>query len=355
MKTLALTREGTDEETIRAEKILIASGTRPIIPDIKGLEGTEYITSDEALRLSRLPQVLTIIGGGYVGCELAHFFGSLGTKINIIQRNTALVPNEDQEVSKKITEIYSMKFNVYLGFETESVSRVDKNEKSVDREFYVVAKNSDGRSVELVSDQLLIAVGREPNSNALGVEQTGVRVDEKGFIITDEYLETNVKGIFALGDVVGKYQLKHNSNNEAQYAYHNILNPDKKIAVDYSVMPHAIFCSPQIAGVGFTEQELRMKTYDYQKSIFHYINTAMGRAIEDKEGFVKFLVDKRDRRILGCHIMGSNASNLIHEVLVVMRAGDGNIDSINKTIHIHPALSEVIARAAAAASQQNTA
>lgn len=355
MKTLSLTREGTDEETIRAEKILIASGTRPIIPDIKGIEGTEYITSDEALRLSRLPQVLTIIGGGYVGCELAHFFGSLGTKINIIQRNTALVPNEDQEVSKKITEIYSMKFNVYV-FETESVSRVDKNEKSVDREFYVVAKNSDGRSVELVSDQLLIAVGREPNSNTLGVEQTGVRVDEKGFIITDEYLETNVKGIFALGDVVGKYQLKHNSNNEAQYAYHNILNPDKKIAVDYSVMPHAIFCSPQIAGVGFTEQELRMKPYDYQKSIFHYINTAMGRAVEDKEGFVKFLVDKRDRRILGCHIMGSNASNLIHEVLVVKRAGDGNIDSINKTIHIHPALSEVIARAAAAAaSQQNTA
>lgn len=132
-----------------------------------------------------------------------------------------------------------------------------------------------------------------------------------------------------------------------------MLNPDDKIAVDYTAMPHAIFTSPQIAGVGFTEQQLKINNNndnnnDYQKSVFKFIDTGMGMAIEDKEGFVKFLVDKKDRKILGCHIMGSDASILIHEVLVAMRAGDGTIDSINKTIHIHPALSEVIGRAASA-------
>ncbi len=335
--------EGNEEkdEIISAEKILIASGTRPIIPEIKGLEGSGYITSDEALRILHQPSVLTFIGGGYIACELAHFFGSLGTEINIIQRSNLLLPHEDEEISKKFTNIFSKKYNVYLGYNTESVSRDNDNE------FHVIARNSDGKSIEVESDQLLVSVGRGPNSDRLEVTKTGVRLNEKGFVKVDEYLETNVKGIFAIGDAVGRYQFKHNSNNEAKYVYHNILNPDKKIAVDYFAMPHAIFSSPQIAGVGFTEQELRMmKQYDYQKSVFQYINTAMGKTIEDKDGFVKFLVDKKDRRILGCHIIGSDASILIHEVLVALKASDGKIDSINKTIHIHPALSEVVARAA---------
>ncbi|MPZ07210.1 MAG: dihydrolipoamide dehydrogenase [Nitrososphaeraceae archaeon] len=341
-KTFVL-MEGNEakEEIISADKILIASGARPIIPEIKGLKVSGYITSDEALRILHQPRVLTFIGGGYIACELAHFFGSLGTEINIIQKSNSLLPHEDEETSKKFTEIFSKKFKVYLGYNTESVSRDNGNE------FHVIARNSNGKSIEVESDQLLVSVGRGPNSDILDVTKTGVQLNERGFVKVDEYLETSVKGIFAIGDAVGKYQFKHNSNNEAKYAYHNILNPDKKIVVDYFAMPHAIFSSPQIAGVGFTEQELRtMKQYDYQKSVFPYINTAMGKTIEDKDGFVKFLVDKKDRKILGCHIMGSDASILIHEVLVAMKAGDGKIDSINKTIHIHPALSEVVARAA---------
>jgi dihydrolipoamide dehydrogenase len=345
-KKLVLMGENSEEnKIITAEKILIASGTRPNIPEIKGLKESGYITSDEALRSLEQPSVLTFIGGGYIACELAHFFGSLGTKINIIQRNRVLIPREDEEVSTKFTEIFSKKYNVYLGYNTESVS-IDKNDHKGD--FCVVARNADNKIIEIKSDQLLISVGRGPNSDRLDLaDKTGVQLDDKGFVKVDEYLETAVRGIFALGDAVGKYQFKHNCNNEAQYAFHNILNPDKKVAVDYYAMPHAIFTSPQIAGVGFTEQELRsLKQYDYHKSVYQYINTAMGKAIEDEEGFVKFLVDKKDRRILGCHIMGSDASTLIHEVLVAMRVADGKIDSISETIHIHPALSEVIAKAA---------
>jgi dihydrolipoamide dehydrogenase len=179
--------------------------------------------------------------------------------------------------------------------------------------------------------------------------------------MTDRYLETNVKGIFALGDAIGRFLFKHSANHEAQYAYYNLLHPDSMIPVSYHAMPHAIFSSPQVAGVGFTEQEIIRKReknnnnpgsiIEYQKSVYHYIDTAMGQALQDQDGFVKFLVDKKDKKILGCHIIGSQASILIHEVLVAMKAdannnGGGTIDNITKTIHIHPSLSEVVARAA---------
>jgi mycothione reductase len=340
------------QNIITADKIVIASGTRPKIPNIKGLQECGFITSDEALRLKKQPKVLTIIGGGYIACELAHFFGSLGTKINIIELGNRLLPDEDEEISQKFTEIFSKKYNVKLGYSTELVLR--KNNHNDSTIHIVATKNSDNtsdKSIEVVSDQLLVAVGRVPNSDTLELKKTGVKVDEKGFIITDKYLETNVKGIFALGDAVGKYQFKHNANNEAQYVYNNIIvYPDTKLPVDYTAMPHAVFSSPQVAGVGYTEQDLKQKGVDYQKSVYPYIKTAMGLVIEDREGFVKFLIDRKSRKILGCHIVGSNASILIHEVLIAMKSSSGTIDIITKTIHIHPALSEVVVKAAVAAA-----
>lgn len=359
-KKISFVNGGTTT-TITADKILIASGTTPKIPKIKGLQESGFITSDEALRLKQQPRILTFIGGGYITCELAHFYGSLGTEINIVQLGDKLIPNEDKDISQKFTEVFSRKYNVYLGYSVESVTKKKETEKNGNNKnrnsrseiFHITAKNNtSGKDLELNSDQLLVAVGRIPNSYSLDIEKTGVKLDQKGFIIVDGYLETHVKGIFALGDVVGRYQFKHNANHEAQYAYHNILNSDRKIPVDHYAMPHAIFSSPQVAGVGFTEQQLKGKNKregkDYLKSIYPYIQTGMGEALEDRDGFVKFLVNRKNRKILGCHIIGSDASTLIHEVLVAMRGGDGTIDSIRKTIHIHPALSEVIARAAGA-------
>ena len=339
-----------NDKIITSDTILIASGTRPNIPNIKGLKNVEYITSNEALRLKQQPKSLTIIGGGYIACELAHFFGSLGTKINIIQRNDLLIPNEDTDISTRLTNIFSKKYNIYLGYNAELVfyDSKDKNSLHNTKIINVIAKNKFGNYVKVSSDQLLIAIGRIPNSDLLNIEKSGVKINERGFIIVDEYLETNIRGIFALGDIVGKYQFKHNANNEAQYAYNNIVHPDKKIPVNYTAMPHAIFTNPQIAAVGYTEQQLTKEKIKYEKSIYPYIQTGMGQVIEDKEGFVKFLIDKRNRTILGCHIMGTDASILIHEVLVAMRIGKdkGKIDNITRTIHIHPSLSEVISKAA---------
>jgi dihydrolipoamide dehydrogenase len=335
-------------EIITADKILIACGTRPYIPKIKGLENVDYITSAEALRLKYQPKTLTIIGGGYIACELAHFFGALGTKINIIQRNNFLIPNEDIDILRKFTKIFSKKYNIYLGYNTEMVSYIYYNTNNQTKKiFNVVIMDKFGKSIEIESEQLLIATGRIPNLDLLNIEKENIKLNENGFILVDEYLQTNIDGIYAIGDVIGKYQCMHNAKNEAHYAFNNILFPNNKLSVNYNAIPHAIFTSPQISGVGYTEQQLKKEKIEYVKSIYPYIQTGMGKAIEDKDGFVKFLIDKKNKYILGCHIMGTDASILIHEVLVAMRTGDGTIDNITKTIHIHPALSEVVSRAAA--------
>ncbi|MEO9320219.1 MAG: dihydrolipoyl dehydrogenase [Nitrososphaera sp.] len=331
---------------VSGDRILIATGTRPSIPSIRGLDGSGFITSDQALRLDRLPRVLTILGGGFIAAELAHFFGSLGSSINIIQRSARLVPQEDEEVSQKFTEIMSSKYSVYLSTEPELVEKSGET-------FRVSVKDRTGSRV-IESDQLLIATGRIPNSDILDVSKAGVKTDERGFVVTNGYLETNVEGIYALGDAVGRYQYRHSANHEARYAFYNIANSfgakngrAEKVAVDYAAMPHAIFSSPQVAGAGSTEQELRSKEIPYRKSVYRYLHTAMGHALEDKDGFVKLLVQDGQGRgkILGCHILGSDASTLIHEVLVAMRSGLG-VEALRDTVHIHPALSEVVARAA---------
>jgi mycothione reductase len=349
-KTLSLGEgETNNRKTLTADKILIAAGTRPRIPNIHGLENLGYLTSDEIFRIKKQPKTLTIIGGGYIACELAHFFGALGTEVNILQTRDVLIPDEDEEVSQKFTEIFSKKYNVYLGYKAKSVSK-DTDGNGGGSKFHITASKNDDASTKMVdifSEQLLIAAGRIPNSDTLDLHKTGVSVNDRGYIVTDKYLETKVKGIYAIGDIIGRYLFKHNANNEAQYAYYNIIaSSTDKIPVNYYAMPHAIFSSPQVAGVGLREQDLKNMGINYYRSVYPYIETAMGQAIEDREGFVKFLVDKVDKKILGCHIIGTDASTLIHEVLVAMRYGNGRIDSISRTIHIHPALSEVVAKAA---------
>ena len=202
------------DDIITAEKILIATGTRPNIPKIKGLEKSGFMTSDESLRLKEQPDTITFIGGGYITCELAHFFGSLGTKINIIQRNKLLIPSEDKNLAEKLTSIFNNKFNIYLNFNPELVSKFKDNNKKTEM-FNVVAKNIDnGEIIKINSDQLIVATGRIPNTSSLDLENTKVKVNYNGFIVVDENLETTMPGIFALGDVVGRYQFKHNANLE---------------------------------------------------------------------------------------------------------------------------------------------
>ncbi len=327
-------------EEITAEKILIAAGSRPKIPKIDGLSEAGFITSDEALRLREQPRTLTIIGGGYIAAELAHFFGSLGTEVNIVHRNEVLLNNEDEEVARAFTGIASKKYHVLTSSEPVSVRR----QAGV---YEVAVKNlKESSTVTLESDQLLVAAGRVPNSDLLDLGKTAVIVDHRGYIKVNEYLETNVPGIFALGDIIGRYPFKHAANLEAEYALQNILSPEEKVPVDYTAMPHAVFASPQIASVGSTEQELQSKGIEYVAAKWQYIDSGMGKAIEDRNGFVKFLYEKKGLKILGCHILGTDAATLIHEVIVAMKSGKGDAFSIIEPVHVHPALPEVVQRAA---------
>ena len=206
----------------------------------------------------------------------------------------------------------------------------------------ILIKVKEKKVKNLVVDSLLITTGRVPNTDILKVEKSGIETDKNGFVKVDEYLETNVENEFAIGDIVGKYLFKHSANLEAEYCAQNAFG--NKAKVYYKAMPHAIFTSPQIAGVGYTEQELKEKGINYLKGEYKYIDTGMGIALNDEDGFVKILVDPSNKKILGCHIIGSDASTLIHEVIVAMK-NDLTVDQVASTVHIHPALSEVIQRA----------
>jgi len=323
-------------EQINADTIVIAAGTRPFVPDIPGLADVPYITSDQALRLPQQPRRLAIVGGGFIAAEMAHFFGALGTEVTLIHRRQLLLREEDEDVSRRFTEVYQRKFNLLLDAQ---VSRAESRGNEITLE---VAMN--GSTVEVVADALLMATGRIPNTDLLEVAATGVEIDARGFIKTDEYLETGVAGIWALGDIVGKYLLKHSANLEASYAANNIFNPDSKTPVDYWAMPHAIFASPQVAGVGLTEQEAQRMGVDYVTASYDYHNTAYGSSIEDRDGFVKVLADLETGAIVGGHIIGTDASILIQEVVNPMRMGL-NTDAITQSIYVHPALPEVVQRA----------
>ena len=276
------------------------------------------------------------MGGGYIAAEMAHFFGSLGTEITLIHRRPAMLREEDEDIARRFTKVYQRKFNMLLNSQVGRAHLVGSE--------IILDVSANGNSQRLAVDALLMATGRVPNTDLLNVSATGVETDERGFIKTDEYLETGVPGVWALGDIVGKYLLKHSANLEAAYAANNMFNPDNKVAVDYHAMPHAIFASPQVAGVGLTEREARQMGVDYTVATYDYSDTAYGASIMDRDGFVKVLADPETAEILGAHIIGTDASILIQEVVNDMRVR-ATTAAITQSIYVHPALSEVVQRA----------
>ena len=344
--------DGADEgATLSAETVLIAAGTRPTIPPIDGIENVDYLTSTEALQLEAPPDRLVIVGGGYIAAELGHFFGTFGTDVTIVGRRPKLLPEADEEVAAEFTERYADRFDVHTGYTATEVSTTD-GDGDGDGEITVTAQPydydqggsivADGEPISVAGDELLVAAGRRPNTDLLNLDATGVETDEQGYVATDEYLRTDAEGVWALGDVVGEHLLKHSANHEARTVAGNIFGEELE-AVDYSAMPSAVFASPEVASVGTTEAELREADRDYAVNTYRFEDTARGDAMH-AEGFVKVLIDL-EGEILGCHIIGPEASTLIQEVVVAMKAGSGTVQDIQESIHIHPALPEVVQRA----------
>jgi mycothione reductase len=328
-------------ETITSKMIFLCTGSKPIIPSLNGLDETGYLTSDTVLKMTELPDSIAIIGGGYIAAEYGHFFSAMGSRVTIIGRNPQFIPQEEPEISALAARDMSRHLKIITNHEAVKV------QKTADGKKMITAKDRvNGKDVIVVAKEILVAAGREPNTEILHLEKGGIKIDSKGWISVNEYLETSQPGIWAFGDADGKYLFKHVANYESRVVYYNAILKEK-VRVDYHAVPHAVFSYPEIAGVGLKEKEA-IEKYGQEKVVIgfqKYDDTAKGKAMEVKDYFVKVILEKSSSKILGAHIIGPYASILIHEIIPLMYTEEQNANPIIYGMHIHPALSEVVERA----------
>ncbi len=328
---------------LSADRIFIAVGTRPHIPDIPGLEGTPFMTSREALRNSDLPKRMIVLGAGYIGCELGHVYSSAGTDVHFIVRSE-LIRREDREIKDEFHRVFSQNNTLHEGFTAENV----EYDGAI---FKVMIRDKSGAEKILEAEALLVATGIVPNTDFLGLENTGIQTDDAGFIAVDGQLQTRVPGVYAMGDCNGNYFFRHTVNWEGEFLMRVLFEQPSDETIDYGAVPHAVFTYPQVAGVGKTEDELIADQTEYVRGFCRYENTAMGMARQAGHGFVKLLIGKSDRKILGAHIIGDEASNMLHMVIALMYK-NGTLDDLLNMIYIHPALPEAVRDAARDARDQ---
>lgn len=321
---------------VRGKKVFIASGARPDIPAIAGIDKIDFLTSESLLRLQKRPESLIIIGGGYIAAEYAHFFSAMGSIVTVLQRNKRLVPAEEPEVSELLKRKFATRMQVFTNTEAVSIKKSGR-----DCEVFAMERAT-RRERNFYSEKVLISTGRASNADLLKVENTGVETDKRNFIIVNEYFETSRKNIWAFGDALGKKMFRHAANKEAVLVWRNAFHNSKE-TLDYLPVPHAVFTSPEIASVGLTEEDARHRYHhnDLLVGRANYSDVARGEAMMEEDGFCKAIVEKDSGKILGFHIIGPNASILIQEVIIAM-ANDLNIWALNKGMHIHPAMPEVI-------------
>ncbi len=322
-------------QRLTADRIVLGAGTRPNVPNLPGLEDVTYHTSDTIMRLETQPASIIIIGGGYIGAEMAHFFGSLGTHVTIVDRGAALIKNEDEPVAQLFTQVYQRRFDVLLHAQAQRVSRADSG--------LTMHFDVNGEPHDVTAEVLLFASGRRSNADQLNIAGTDIEMDERGRVLTNEFMETSVPGIYAFGDLASRYQLKHIANAEARLIASLLLDEDKHPIV-YDGAPHAIFANPQVASVGITERQAVAQGLPYITGVRHYGDTAYGWASEDTESFVKVIADPETRLLLGAHIIGPQASLLIQPLVQGMKYGQ-TVDEMARVIYIHPALTEVVEQA----------
>lgn len=323
----------SQEIEVEAKNIIIATGSSAA--NVKPFDLSEKGVVDNAgiLSIEEIPKSLLIIGGGVIGSEFANIFSSLGTKVTIIELLPRILSTEDEDVSKVIYNVFRKK-----GIEIFTDTIVEKVEKSGD-DFICTASGGN----KITADKVLISVGRRPNSSDIGIEKAGVEVDQKGYIKVDSHLRTNVRGIYAVGDVIGGLQLAHVASEEGKIAAENIAGKNKEM--DYSVVPWAVFTSPEIGTVGINEAQARKKNIKVCTGIFPFSSSGKAYISGETEGFIKVVTDSETGEILGAQMVGPRATELVHEIAVAMK-GEILVDDLVSTIHAHPTFSESVLEAA---------
>ncbi|MFT5170092.1 MAG: mycothione reductase, partial [Candidatus Omnitrophota bacterium] len=323
-------------EQLTADKIFIGVGTRCSLPDIKGLTDTPFMTSTEALKARKLPKSMVVVGAGYIAVELGHAYGGLGCDVNFMVRSQ-YIRKQDKDVVAEFSRVFSEKYTTHFGASPTRVS-YENNE-------FRIEYQQDGEIKTIKSEALLIATGIRSNADSLHLENTGIEVSGSGFVKVDEHLRTTVNGIYALGDCVGNYFFRHSVNFEGEYLFDEVFGRSLGLPIKYPPVPFAVFTNPQVAGVGKTEDELIDEGVDYVVGLNPYAKSAMGMAILADHGFCKILIERKTQKILGAHIVGPEASNMIHMIIAFM-CKNGTLDDLLNMIYIHPALPEIVRNAA---------
>jgi dihydrolipoamide dehydrogenase len=327
-------------DALKSPIILLTTGSKPTIPAIKGLAELNYHTSDSLLKMTKLPESIVILGGGYIAAEYGHFFSAMGSQVTIIGRNPQFLPDEEPEISALAKRELSKHMSLLTNHEVVEVQDAGNGKKKI-----IAENRANGRKVERFTAEILLATGRGPNTEILRPEKGNVNTDNSGWIVVDEYLETSQPNIWAFGDANGKHPFKHKANYEAFIVYNNAILGEK-VKADYHAIPHAVFTHPEIASVGLKEREA-IEAWGEENVLIgfkRFQDTAKGEAMAVEDYFVKVIVDQRSSRILGAQIIG-HASILIQEIVTLMYTPSQSAHPIMYGMHIHPALSEVVERA----------
>lgn len=330
---IAVMASNGGEIEVEAKKIIIATGSSAA--DVKPFDLSEEGVLDNVgiLSIKEIPKSLAIVGGGVVGSEFANIFSSFGTKVIIIEMLPRILSTEDEDVSKVVHNVF-MKKGIDI-FTDTVIEKVEKREGSFD------CTTSNGSKI--TADKVLISVGRKPNSAGIGIEKIGVEVDQRGYIKVDPHLKTNIQGIYAVGDVTGGLQLAHVASEEGKIAVENIAGKTKEM--DYSIIPWAVFTSPEIGTVGLNETQARKKSIKVCTGLFPFSSSGKAYISGETEGFIKIVTNSETGEILGAQMIGPRASDLVHEVAVAMK-GEILVDDLVSTVHSHPTFSEAILEAA---------
>ena len=326
-------------QRISGDQVVIATGSRPRIPQVLADAGVPFHTSDSVMRIEELPASMVIVGGGVIAAEFAHVFSALGVRVTVVTRTERLLRVLDRELSEAFTDLAREKWHVHTD---AAPTGAREGGEGVELEL------ADGTVV--TGELLLVATGRMPNSDDLGLDVAGVRVRDDGRVEVDEHGRTSAEGVWALGDVSSPHQLKHVANHEARVVAHNLVNPGALRSFDHRFVPAAVFSDPQVATVGLTEEEAREQGYDVTAKTQRYGDVAYGWAMEDTTSLFKVVADRRTGHVLGAHAIGPHSSSLIQPVIQALSLG-GPTGPL--TAHqlargqywIHPALAEVLENA----------
>jgi dihydrolipoamide dehydrogenase len=327
-------------QTIIAKNVVIATGSRPIeIPGFK-IDQNRVIDSTGALALDAVPQRMIVIGGGYIGLELGMVYAKFGTKVTVVEALPRVLAAMDKDCVA-VVERKLKKMGVEVMANTKAKSWEDKGDRAV-----LTVEMEGGKTATIDTDKILLSIGRRPNSENLGLDAAGVTVDKRGYIVADDHLRTNVPGIYAIGDVIGGMMLAHKATKEGEVVAEVIAG--HKAAFDVRAIPAVVFTDPEIASTGLTEDEAKQKGHTVKVGKFPF--AALGRAlsVNDTEGFVKVLIDAKSNEVLGMHVVGNGASDLVAEGTLAIEMG-AVADDLRLTIHAHPTMAEAVMEAAAAA------